>query len=258
MKKYIPDCITLMNLLCGSCACILALEGSTYQAFILILAAACFDFCDGFAARMLGAYSDLGKELDSLCDLVSFGLAPALMLFGSYPAEGGYGWAAWATLSLPLAAALRLARFNTDPGQSTDFKGLPVPGAAMVAAPLAGFVQHNAVAAGACAPALRTVIVLFHSQWFIPSLAVILSLLMVSRVPMFSMKHKKLSFRKAPLPTIFICCLMLIAIVLQAADIASPCPAAGFPYFCLPLSICLGFTLYICLNLIAALLHKRS
>ena len=80
MRKHIPNTITLMNLLCGSLGVIFTLKGQPQTAFLLMLGASVFDWCDGLAARLLGAYSDIGKELDSLCDMVSFGLLPALML----------------------------------------------------------------------------------------------------------------------------------------------------------------------------------
>ena len=83
IKQSIPNTITLMNLLCGSVGVVLTLEGRPDTAFLLMLLAAVFDFCDGLAARLLKAYSDVGKELDSLSDLVSFGLLPSLMLYNA-------------------------------------------------------------------------------------------------------------------------------------------------------------------------------
>ena len=83
IKKHIPNTITLMNLLCGVIGVMAAIVGRTDLAFLLMLAAALFDFCDGLAARLLGAYSPVGKELDSLADMVSFGVLPSVMLFYS-------------------------------------------------------------------------------------------------------------------------------------------------------------------------------
>lgn len=257
LGKYIPDCITLLNLLCGSVACIFALGGGYYPAFIFIVAAACFDFLDGAAARALGAYSDLGKELDSLSDLVSFGLAPALMLFNWYCNEAGHStlWCMWLPLLLPLAAAVRLARFNTDTSGSTDFKGLAVPGAAMISAPLVGFVHMFNL--GDYSGMGEILFNLLGTIWFIPTLAVILSALMVSSAPMFSMKHKKLSFRKFPLSTLFICCMLLTAVLFQAYGI-SRSPGTGFFHFAFPLTLFSGFSFYVVLNIAAIPFTRRK
>lgn len=257
VRKYIPDCITLLNLLCGSVACIFALGGGYYPAFIFIVAAACFDFLDGAAARALGAYSDLGKELDSLCDLVSFGLAPALMLFNWYSAEAGHDtlWSLWLTLLLPLAAALRLARFNTDTSGCTDFKGLAVPGAAMISAPLLGFVHMFNL--GDYSKIGEMLFNLLGTAWFIPSMSVVLSALMVSSTPMFSMKHKKLSFRKFPLSTLFICCMVLAAVLFQAYGMAHG-SGTGFLHFAFPLTLFSGFSFYVVLNLAAIPFTRRK
>ena len=93
LRKYIPDCITSMNLVCGLIGVIFAFGSCLDLAFYCMLAAAVFDFLDGFAARQLNAYSDFGKELDSLCDLVSFGVLPSLMLCrcSALPSRGTAG-----------------------------------------------------------------------------------------------------------------------------------------------------------------------
>ena len=249
MKKYIPDSITLMNLLCGTLACILAMMGQSVPAWLFILAAAAFDFLDGFAARLLKAVSPIGKELDSLCDLVSFGLAPALMLFQRYLYAGhAYSAFAYCALLIVLFAALRLAKFNTDPEQSVDFKGLPVPGAAMIAASAAAY-------ASVCArtqtdtPILR----LMDSSWFIPVLAAVLAALMVSRIPMFSMKHKRLSFREFPKESLFVVLVVVILAALTVLRLAGR-PAltmAGWLLTVMPLGLLLAFTLYVLMNLVA-------
>lgn len=257
MKKYIPDTITLMNLLCGSIACIMSLDGRYYPAFLFIIAAAVFDFFDGFAARALNAYSKLGKELDSLSDLISFGLAPALMLFNWYRFSGvPHPCFAWVALLLPIAAAVRLARFNTDTGQGTDFLGLAVPAAAMVSAPLVAFVHETSVS-GCNSVLSEKMFALLCTGWFIPLLAAVLAVLMTSRIPMFSMKHKKLSFRKFPLVSIFICLFVMLLLILQSYDMAGG-QTCGFQYFALPLGVSLGFGLYILLNLAASVFGKHK
>lgn len=94
-------------------------------AFIFIGIAAVMDFLDGFAARLLHAYSDMGKELDSLCDCVSFGVTPAMLLYATLAPQGG--WIPWLAILIPVAGALRLAKFNIDTRQTTSFIGLPIP-----------------------------------------------------------------------------------------------------------------------------------
>lgn len=183
MKRHIPNFITSMNILCGVVGVIFAFKGRFDVAFPLMIAAAAFDFCDGLAARMLGAYSDFGKELDSLCDVVSFGVLPAVMLYRLMQiCSFGENWCCFVPVVITVAAALRLAKFNIDDLQHSSFLGLPVPVQAMVSGSLCYFVAYE--------PSN------FLSTWsagnlFIPLLSVVLSALMVSRIPMFSMKFGK-------------------------------------------------------------------
>lgn len=252
--KYIPDCITLMNLLCGTLASIAALHGSFFTAFALILAAAVFDFADGFAARLLGAYSDLGKELDSLSDLVSFALAPSLMTYQWLDARWGneYSILPFIALVPVLSAALRLARFNTDSRQKVDFIGLPVPGMAMVIAPAMAFAQYSVTANCGCSTFLAE---LLSTKWFIPLVAVIMSILMVSSVPMFSMKHKTLSFREFPKGVIFFALFGATFAAYTVYGLVSPL-GADFIHGAFPLTISTGFTIYILINLVSR--HKTT
>ena len=124
-KRIIPDAITSCNLLCGSIAVIFALHNAFIGAFVFILAGAFFDFFDGLSARLLKAPSPIGVQLDSLADDITFGLAPAMMLFSWL--RPILGW--WALLALLMAAfsALRLAKFNVDERQQASFIGLATP-----------------------------------------------------------------------------------------------------------------------------------
>lgn len=189
----IPNSITCLNLLSGALACIFAfhydeLFGSLtgwQWAFVCIGAAALFDFCDGAAARLLHAYSDLGKELDSLADLVSFGLAPALILFNTFAyfttgsASEITPWA-FVALIIPVMGALRLAKFNIDTRQTTSFIGLPIPAAAIFWIGLVGWL-HRTQAFNA--PAVAVIVVA-------------MSLMMVSNLRMFSLKFKNFALRE--------------------------------------------------------------
>ena len=135
-RNNTPNAVTCCNLLSGALACVAAFHAfepwwwglQGYQvAFVLIALAAVFDFFDGFTARLLHAVSPLGKELDSLSDAVSFGLAPGMVLYNmlvQYAPEGGVAYIA---MLIPVFGALRLAKFNVSTDQSTTFTGLPIP-----------------------------------------------------------------------------------------------------------------------------------
>ena len=188
IRNNIPNAITSLNLLCGCLACIAAfhcndtmcggaLKGYEW-AFIFIGLAAVADFFDGLVARLLHAVSGIGKELDSLADLISFGLAPAMVLYNMMV---GYGEGHWAlvALLLPVFGALRLARFNIDTNQATTFTGLPIPANAIF------WVGFTADYATRHTP-LSVVIMMI----------VALSLFMVGPLRMFSLKlHNLWSFK---------------------------------------------------------------
>ena len=178
LYKHIPNTITSMNLFSGVLGVIFTLEGHPEQAFLLMLLAAVFDFCDGLAARLLHAYSPIGKELDSLADVVSFGVLPSLMLFSIIPAEAPLA-ARLLPLFIAVMSALRLAKFNIDERQAVDFIGLPTPACAMVCGSLAAFLHEGGgIPSGAAA-------------WLPGILAIILGLLLVSEIPRFGMKIGK-------------------------------------------------------------------
>lgn len=182
LTKHIPNTITSLNLLCGILGGVFAVQGRMDVAFPLMLLGMVFDFCDGLAARLLGAYSPIGKELDSLADMVSFGVLPALMLCFTMQARGCQGWICWTPLILALLSAVRLAKFNVDTRQSHDFLGVPTPTSALICGSLAYFIWTAPDSflgrwAGSC--------------WFLPLLALLLGLLLVSEIPMFGMKVEK-------------------------------------------------------------------
>ncbi len=180
--KHIPNTITSMNLLCGVLGVTFTFQGRFDIAFYLMLAAAVCDFCDGLSARMLNAYSPLGKELDSLADMVSFGLLPSLMLHRLMIMAGNAGIWTYVPLLIAIFSALRLAKFNIDERQSENFIGLATPACAMICGSFAYYVANDPGS------------VLYSwaaSIWVIPVASLVLSLLLVSEIPMFSMKFKK-------------------------------------------------------------------
>ena len=188
MKKYLPDLLTLMNLLCGTCACIMAAWGLFLPAFCFVLAGAVFDVCDGALARALGVSSGMGRELDSLSDLVTFGVAPALMMFSWYykiNCNDTPCFLAFVPLLIVPFSSVRLARFNLFDSGEKVFRGLPTPACAMIAASLTAY-GHSCAMAGAESLVLK----LLGFAWFIPVLSVLLCILLVSRIPMLSLKGK--------------------------------------------------------------------
>ena len=180
--KHIPNTITSMNLLCGALGVISAFNGDLETAFYLMLAGAVCDFCDGLAARLLNAYSPMGKELDSLADLITFGFLPSIMLYKCMDIYHPGQWYCYVPLIIVVFSALRLAKFNVDDRQSENFIGLATPACAMICGSFT-IVAHLDIynIAGA----------MTESTWMIPAASVILSLLLVSGIPMFSMKFKK-------------------------------------------------------------------
>jgi len=197
--KHIPNFITSLNLVSGFIAIIYASTGELMTASWLILAAMIFDFLDGFSARILKAYSVIGKELDSLADIVSFGVAPAVIIFylirpsfqNIFLAGSGF-WVQLATALLfipvvmPVCAALRLAKFNTDETQAKSFKGLPTPANAIAVITVIAAAEFSTV------PLLKS---FTGSPVAILTYTVLLSLLMVTNIPLLSLKFNNLKFR---------------------------------------------------------------
>lgn len=147
---------------------------------IFIAMAAVFDFCDGASARLLHAYSPVGKELDSLADLVSFGVAPAMLMFNIMNAYSLHGWLTYSTLLIPALGALRLAKFNIDDSQATTFKGLPIPGNAIFWIGMYGWIMRYG----------------YPGSAIMAILIVLVSLSMVSKIKMFSLKFKNFDLRE--------------------------------------------------------------
>lgn len=198
----IPNLLTLSNLLCGAFALVAVLaHGDLTLAFWLMILAAVFDFLDGFVARLLGQSGPLGVQLDSLADDITFGLLPAAILFavgGRMPSLFALpGWSLWAVFVLAAFSALRLARFNIDDTQHTEFRGLPTPAAALFCASL-GMLAERDLLTIPCEAVL--------------ALAAVLSLLLVSPVRMFSLKFHGFGWAGNELRYAFLAaCAVLVA-----------------------------------------------
>lgn len=180
IKKHIPNAITCLNLLSGSLAIVYTLHsGDVATASLLIILAAVFDFFDGMVARLLKVSSPIGKDLDSLADVISFGLAPAcLLVHGLWQSDADFTLGLFPLL-IAAAAALRLAKFNNDTRQSTSFIGLPVPANALFWIGLQSILPQIELMIG-----LTPLIILVYA------LVLIFSYLMLSELPMFSFKFK--------------------------------------------------------------------
>ena len=204
IRKHIPNTITCLSLLSGCVASVMALHGNLLSALVWIIIAAVFDFCDGFAARLLKAYSPMGKELDSLSDMVSFGFAPGMVVYwllGEASTALPFGslstYIPYLAFVIPTFSGLRLAKFNIDERQTTSFIGLPVPAHALFWASV-GYSVLPVVHANEGLFVLVTVI-----------LAFITSLLLVSEMPMFSLKVKSLAWKGNELRYILIACAII-------------------------------------------------
>jgi CDP-diacylglycerol--serine O-phosphatidyltransferase len=222
--RHIPNALTCISLSFGVYASILGLCGNYYGAMMAILIAAMFDFSDGLAARLLKANSDMGKELDSLSDVISFGVAPGMMLFGFL--DNLLHSLSWddslickifllPAFAIPIFSALRLAKFNIDTRQKMSFIGLPVPAHAILwSSVITAFSPVASSCDGGCTRLLFTefftnaapdVLLVCFSVF-----AIATSLLLISDIPMFSLKMSSFAWRENKLQYT----LILLAIVL--------------------------------------------
>ena len=220
MKNQIPNIITLFNLLSGILSIYSFMQGDIVMASWFVFIAAGFDFLDGFAARLLNAKSEIGAQLDSLCDVVSFGVAPGFLMFymlneshgNPGNADGGINILPFVAFLIPAFGALRLAIFNTDTEQTVSFKGLPIPAMAFLVASL---------------PLIRIELyedrdffyMLMTNTYLMVAITVLGSLLMVSRFPMFALKFEGFSFKKNMIKYIFILLSLLLLIWLKVIAI---------------------------------------
>jgi len=199
MKKHIPNFITCLNLFAGSIAVYYAFQGNYPVVMLLVIIAAVFDFFDGFAARLLNAYSPMGKEMDSLADVISFGLAPGVVAFSLLSQSGLPLWLNFAGMIIPVFLALRLAKFNIDERQSSTFIGLPTPANALFWVGLACSFSDFLIA----------------NNWLVIILILIFSALLIAEIPMFSLKFKSFGWSKNKLQYVFLIVCILLLIMLQ-------------------------------------------
>jgi len=210
IKKHIPNTLTLMNLASGLVAITLTFEGNYVLAGLFIFLAAVFDFLDGTAARLLHAYSEIGKQLDSLADMVSFGVAPGIMVFrmlsghcdGSCNMLERMHITPYFAMLIPLCSALRLAKFNIDLRQEVNFIGLPTPANAIFFAsvPLVLYAQPGLFSV----LHLDFLVTFFSNTRILAILTVFFSYMLISDFKIFSMKLKHMSWEGNQLRYIFL------------------------------------------------------
>ena len=206
IKQHIPNTITCGNLVSGCLSILFLTHDMPVKAAIMIFVAGLFDFLDGFAARLLHAHSPIGADLDSLSDVVSFGVAPGFIMYWlmshsfDLPALNWFGISVLPCLAflLPVFSAIRLAKFNIDDTQTTTFRGIPAPGMAIFVAslPLA-LGQMGHLTDGAL------------GYWACLGITLFFSILMVSNLRFFSFKMKSAKWKGNEVRWIF----LIVAII---------------------------------------------
>lgn len=179
IKSHIPNTLTLLNLFSGVMGIIWVLDGQLFYGAYFVLIAAGFDFFDGFVARLLKVQSEIGKELDSLADVVSFGVLPGIILFVMVRDQSELSWLPYLTLIVPMLSAYRLAKFNLDSRQSDRFIGLPTPANALFISALPHLAMEMEFIGGFLA-----------SPWVIVGIAWVFAILLISELPLIALKFK--------------------------------------------------------------------
>ena len=223
LVRHIPNTLTCLNLIFGFYAAMSGLTGNYFCAMTAILLAAVFDFSDGLAARLLKAYSALGKELDSLADVISFGVAPGMMLF-SYldKLSENLSWndsiackcLLFTSFAIPVFSAIRLAKFNIDDRQTTSFIGLPVPAHAIFWSSLITVLAADTHASWCILPQIARLLSSINPEimiFILSASALATSLLLTSRIRLFSLKISTLSWKaNRPVYLLLAAALLLI------------------------------------------------
>ncbi|WP_223245913.1 CDP-diacylglycerol--serine O-phosphatidyltransferase [Cardinium endosymbiont of Sogatella furcifera] len=186
MKKYIPNCLSVLNLISGTIGTLLALKGELVYAAYSIFIGACLDFLDGFTAKLLHTQSPLGKQLDALADLITFGMLPAAILYMLITTYESCPYRPYAALCMVVFAALRLARFNVDAKQTHQFTGLPTTANAMLVATLPIILKR------ALYPALVNGLT---QPLVLPLLTLLLAYLLVAPIPFIALKFQGFSWQ---------------------------------------------------------------
>lgn len=226
MKKYIPNFITGLNAVSGCIAVYMAFNGLYVQASIFIFIGALFDFFDGMSARLLNAYSDMGKELDSLSDMISFGFAPAAIAYALLSdatqmdlTELFDGNLKAAVLLIPfimvMFSGLRLAKFNIDTRQTTSFIGVPTPANAILWASFPIILKYGDI---------EWIKELINNEFFIIILSLFMAPMLTAEIPMFSFKMKSLHLKDNYTRYIFLLTTVILVAVVGISFMAFMIP----------------------------------
>lgn len=215
ITRHIPNTLTCLNLFSGCIACVMAFQFRYDLALLFIVIGATFDFFDGLAARALKAYSNIGKDLDSLADDVSFGVAPSVIMYSLLTEmtshNGMESYASWLPFTgflISVFSALRLAKFNNDTRQTSSFIGLPVPANALFWASLVAG-SHDFLLTDT-----------LHPLWLV-ILVCLFSWLLVSEIPMFSLKFKSLRWKENRVTFIFLIVCIPLLVCLKVSGFAA-------------------------------------
>lgn len=222
MKKHLPNTLTCINLLCGCLALTFIFKGDLVTGAYLIGIAAVADFFDGLLARALRVSSPIGKDLDSLADMVSFGVVPGAIMYqllikamglgpghGDFELPGLFLLLPYLGFVISIFSALRLAKFNNDTRQTTSFIGLPTPACTLVVASLPLILANDSLG-------LSPIIL---NQWLLLGLAVVLSGLLVAELPLFALKFKNLRWLGNRRRFIFVALALGLVLWLRAAGV---------------------------------------
>jgi len=237
IKEHIPNILTLLNLLSGCVAIVFAFEDIILSAYLVGIAAI-FDFLDGFAARLLKAKSKIGKDLDSLADMVSFGVVPGIILYKfiesslMHQDHTGFflNYIPFIAFLVPLFSALRLAKFNTDTRQENVFYGLPTPANALLIASLPLILIQHTVFFGVDFSFIKSLIA---NSYFLVSFTILLSWLLIAEIPLLSLKFTSFGWEKNKARYILLFLSLILLIFIQYAGI----PVIAIVYIMISLSL---------------------
>lgn len=200
MKKYIPNSITSLNLFSGCIGVLMALKGDFQAAFYCVLASGIFDFFDGMSARALHVKSLIGKELDSLADVISFGFLPGTVMYMLLKDASGHAYLPYLGFVMTVFSALRLAKFNIDTRQTTDFIGVNTPMNTFVIISLPFIAEQY--------PQIK-------QEFILLGIVALSSFLLVSEIKLFSMKLSSLTWAPNKFKYLFLLLSLGLIIALQ-------------------------------------------
>ncbi|MFD0991767.1 CDP-alcohol phosphatidyltransferase family protein [Tenacibaculum geojense] len=225
MKNFIPNLLTLGNAFCGTLAVIFAVKGDFYATALLVTFGIAFDFFDGFAARLLNVQGELGKQLDSLADMITSGVVPGIVMMQllinaldkdavGYFGVDEYGQSGsnlpYIGLLITLFACYRLAKFNIDTRQSDSFIGLPTPATSLFVISLPIILEYSDY---------DIVLSLINNPIFLILVTLVLSVLMVSELPLFSLKFKTFTLKDNLIKYVFLLISIILLTVFQLVAI---------------------------------------